>query len=78
MNSIEFRERQKDFFNGEEFQRFFIPLIQTRRIEHVEALISTGGDERRFRIKELDELVEHIEQLAQEKSDSDSIPANDG
>lgn len=77
MNALEFKERQKDFFNGEEFKRFFLPVVETRRIEHVEALISSGGDERRFRIKELDELLEHIEQLSSEKSDLDPLLKND-
>lgn len=56
----EFLDRRAEFFLGEEFKRFFLPLVAARRESHFGDYLSKGGDEPRVKIRELEDLLEDV------------------
>jgi hypothetical protein len=67
MEDLEYRMRRREFLDSMDFRRFVIPLMAERREDLVRSLVDKGGEDTRFRIKELDDLHDLFEKIANEK-----------
>ena len=66
--SQDFKRRRNEFFALSDFAKFVYPILGERRDDLVASLIDKGGDEPRFRIKEIDRLVEIFENVGTNES----------
>ena len=64
----DYERRRAEFFALSDFDKYVYPLLVDRRDELVIALIDKGREEDRFRIKEIDRLVEIFETVGTKES----------
>lgn len=63
--SDEDRMRRAEFFDSHDFKRFVFPVLAEREHEHIERMLD-GKEPYRYRVKELRELADLFDQIADE------------
>ena len=66
--SPDYIRRRNEFFALSDFEEFVYPILIERKDDLIHTLIDKGGEEARYRIKEVDRLAEIFQNVGTNES----------